>query len=311
MCPDLAFLARVLPLEESQQTALLRSLCARGLHLVQVTPFLRGEWNTSKTGLLAPAEQRILLAVDALLGAVPVWFKASSVGHPWPNLEGCLLVCSFCVPVFLPSAIALLPAFSPSVQGPEALQQHLAICEAAQSGNLADMGRALLSVEQLLAGEGRLPEEWLDVWQLPWSRWANSGWLPTACHVQCTCLYVEDSLAMGLPLHLQPSAHSSWPVQCRVQGCLQLRRHSRHASVHCSTAAARASVARPAPTPGAPGDWQALKSTLLASSSLRGMDLAFCNEISIAHCDLCRPSSSMPSRRSARSSFPTRARMWL
>ncbi|KAL4434797.1 hypothetical protein ABPG77_005324 [Micractinium sp. CCAP 211/92] len=98
-----------------------------------VAPLLRGEWNTSKTGLLAPAEQRILLAVDALLGAVPVWFK-----------------------------------------GPEALQQHLAICEAAQSGNLADMGRALLSAEQLLAGEGRLTEEWLDVWQLPWSRAVSS-----------------------------------------------------------------------------------------------------------------------------------------
>jgi hypothetical protein len=43
----------------------------------QVAPFLRGEWHTNKIGLLAPAEQRIQLAVDAMLGAVPVWFKAS------------------------------------------------------------------------------------------------------------------------------------------------------------------------------------------------------------------------------------------
>jgi hypothetical protein len=44
----------------------------------QVAPFLRGEWHTNKIGLLAPAEQRIQLAVDAMLGAVPVWFKASA-----------------------------------------------------------------------------------------------------------------------------------------------------------------------------------------------------------------------------------------
>ncbi len=45
----------------------------------QVAPYLRGEWDTSKVGLLAPPEQRIQLAVDALLGAVPVWFKVSAV----------------------------------------------------------------------------------------------------------------------------------------------------------------------------------------------------------------------------------------
>jgi hypothetical protein len=42
---------------------------------LQAAPFLRGEWNTSKIGLLAPFEQRIGQAVDAMLGAVPVWFK--------------------------------------------------------------------------------------------------------------------------------------------------------------------------------------------------------------------------------------------
>lgn len=50
------------------------------------------------------------------------------------------------------------------------LEQHLAICEAIQGGSAGDLGRALLSAEQLLAKEGRLSEEWLDVWQLPWSR---------------------------------------------------------------------------------------------------------------------------------------------
>lgn len=46
----------------------------------QVAPYLRGEWDTSKVGLLAPPEQRIQLAVDALLGAVPIWFKVSIHG---------------------------------------------------------------------------------------------------------------------------------------------------------------------------------------------------------------------------------------
>lgn len=44
----------------------------------QVAPYLRGEWDTRKVGLLAPPEQRIQLAVDALLGAVPVWFKVGA-----------------------------------------------------------------------------------------------------------------------------------------------------------------------------------------------------------------------------------------
>lgn len=46
----------------------------------QVAPYLRGEWDTSKVGLLAPPEQRIQLAVDALLGAVPIWFKVRRFG---------------------------------------------------------------------------------------------------------------------------------------------------------------------------------------------------------------------------------------
>lgn len=165
-----------MPLKRTQQTTQL-SCRAPGAHLLQVTPFLRGEWNTSKTGLLAPAEQRILLAVDALLGAVPVWFKASQGSGFMPDMYCCRPVrFSFGTPyavLFLSKHSCY--SFAPPVQGPEALQQHLAICEAAQSGNLADMGRALLSVEQLLAAEGRLPEEWLDVWQLPWSRWARAA----------------------------------------------------------------------------------------------------------------------------------------
>lgn len=50
------------------------------------------------------------------------------------------------------------------------LQQHLAIHEALQAANAAGAGRALLTAEQLLGSEGRLSEEWADVWQLPWRR---------------------------------------------------------------------------------------------------------------------------------------------
>ena len=39
-----------------------------------------------------------------------------------------------------------------------------------QGGNAASAGRALLTAEQLLQEEGRLSEEWTDVWQLPWRR---------------------------------------------------------------------------------------------------------------------------------------------
>ena len=56
------------------------------------------------------------------------------------------------------------------LQGPEALQQHLAIHEALQSGAAADAGRALLTAEQLLVEAGRVTGEWADVWQLPWRR---------------------------------------------------------------------------------------------------------------------------------------------
>lgn len=49
-----------------------------------------------------------------------------------------------------------------------------------QGGNAASAGRALLTAEQLLQEEGRLSEEWTDVWQLPWRRWGQGrsrGWL--------------------------------------------------------------------------------------------------------------------------------------
>ena len=51
---------------------------------MQTAPYLRGEWHSPKSGLLAPPEQRVLGAVDALLGAVPVWFKASAPGVRLP-----------------------------------------------------------------------------------------------------------------------------------------------------------------------------------------------------------------------------------
>ena len=55
----------------------------------QVAPYLRGEWDTSKVGLLAPPEQRIQLAVDALLGAVPIWFKVRRFGAAAASLVLC------------------------------------------------------------------------------------------------------------------------------------------------------------------------------------------------------------------------------
>lgn len=59
-----------------------------------------------------------------------------------------------------------------------ALQQHLAIHEALQTSSAADAGRALLTAEQLLVAEGRLSEEWGDVWQAPWRRCAPAALLP-------------------------------------------------------------------------------------------------------------------------------------
>ena len=79
----------------------------------------------------------------------------------------------------------------PALQEPNALQQHLAISEALQQAQAAEVGRALLSAELMLEGEGRLSEQWIDVWQLPWRRsvlmvaakgssWQLGG-LPLAC----------------------------------------------------------------------------------------------------------------------------------
>jgi hypothetical protein len=56
------------------------------------------------------------------------------------------------------------------------MQQHLAISEALQQAQAAEVGRALLSAELMLEGEGRLSQQWVDVWQLPWRRWVGGWW---------------------------------------------------------------------------------------------------------------------------------------
>jgi hypothetical protein len=101
----------------------------RGLTL----PLLRGEWNNRREGTANPPptnEQRLPLAIDVMLGAVPLWFKG------------------------------------------EVVQRHaMAISDvlaAAQYGR--DAARALLETERLLAAEGHVTEEWLDIWQGPWRR---------------------------------------------------------------------------------------------------------------------------------------------
>jgi hypothetical protein len=85
------------------------------------------------------------------------------------------------------------------VQGPTALEHHLAIAEAA-AGNAGDVARALLSAEGLLAREGRLAGEWLDAWQLPWRRWAGCAAPEKFCW-PCP----SAQLALGFGLWLLPS----------------------------------------------------------------------------------------------------------
>lgn len=163
---------------------------------LQSAPFLRGEWNAARVGLLAPAEARIALAVDAMLGAVPFWFKvgwragrngSQGVRHrvivvperlwmgvplpapaPPPNPPH-----SFSHP---PQNCAhtrtLTHSTSPHTvqQGPEAAGHHLAIGEALAGGGALDAARGLLGAESFLSAEGALEPAWADAWQLPWRR---------------------------------------------------------------------------------------------------------------------------------------------
>lgn len=73
----------------------------------------------------------------------------------------------------------MLRACSPTTppQGEEALRQHLAICETLTRSSFGrDAAVAVLETERLLAGEGRVSEEWRDVWQAPWRRWVATRW---------------------------------------------------------------------------------------------------------------------------------------
>jgi len=101
----------------------------RGLTL----PLLRGEWNNRRDGTAntpPTSEQRIPLAVDVMLGAVPLWFKG------------------------------------------EVVQRHaMAISDVLASAQYGrDAARALLETERLLAAEGHVTQEWIDIWQGQWRR---------------------------------------------------------------------------------------------------------------------------------------------
>ena len=109
-------------------------------------------------------------------------------------------------------------ALSAPLQAPLVLQQHLAIAEAAQSGQPADVGRALLSAEQLLMEEGRLSVEWGDVWQPLWCRYALE-----VTKNDCVCFPVYLTLFLLL-----------------LQGRCWVWRHAGPAAVHRRLAAAPA-----------------------------------------------------------------------
>jgi len=98
-----------------------------------ILPLLRGEWNNRRDGTAntpPTSEQRIPLAIDVMLGAMPLWFKG------------------------------------------EVVQRHaMAISDvlaSAQHGR--DAARALLETERLLAAEGHVTQEWIDIWQGQWRR---------------------------------------------------------------------------------------------------------------------------------------------
>ncbi|KAG7673970.1 hypothetical protein Ndes2526B_g02554 [Nannochloris sp. 'desiccata'] len=98
-----------------------------------ILPLLRGEWNNRREGTANTPptnEQRIPLAVDVMLGAVPLWFKG------------------------------------------EVVQRHaMAISDVLASAQYGrDAARALLETERLLAAEGHVTQEWIDIWQAQWRR---------------------------------------------------------------------------------------------------------------------------------------------
>ena len=65
------------------------------------------------------------------------------------------------------------------MQDPSAQATHRAICDmvggSGGSGAPPDAARALLATEALLAGEGRVSQEWAEVWQATWRRQLAAG----------------------------------------------------------------------------------------------------------------------------------------
>lgn len=104
----------------------LRADGYRGL----VAPLLRGDWQCARGGVYASAEARLAGALDALLGAVPLWFRGE---------------------VLQRQHLAIGEALAGGV-GPR------------------EAGIAVAETERLLALEGVLGGEWRDVWQVVWRR---------------------------------------------------------------------------------------------------------------------------------------------
>jgi hypothetical protein len=108
----------------------LESLRADGYKSIGGVPLLRGEWNTprEKIGLYLPAEKRTLLAIDAMLGAIPFWFRGDTgiTEHlkVWATMN--------------------------------------------KTSNSREAAAALLETERLLDCSGRLSDEWRDIWQASW-----------------------------------------------------------------------------------------------------------------------------------------------
>ena len=116
-------------LQRARELAVMRLDGYRGLSL----PLLRGEWNNRKEGpgQVPPSmELRIPLAMDALLGAIPSWFKGEAVQR---------------------HIVAISEVIASATHG-------------------RDAARALLEAERLLHAERCLSEEWVDVWQAHWRR---------------------------------------------------------------------------------------------------------------------------------------------
>lgn len=78
----------------------------------------------------------------------------------------------------------------------------------------------MLTAEQLLQEEGRLSEEWTDVWQLPWRRWGRaSGHSGSPGGASC-----RGGPPVAHMLQRRPRAGSPCTSACRaVSACGDLR----------------------------------------------------------------------------------------